>query len=139
MLYRPSALPGTTPPDAGQASKKIWGKRLSRKLKAISLSHRALLAADLAAGRVDVSHFTVVQAAAMTNVSVGYACTAGKLPAEQRKLVERNEVSLSAFHNKPATVTDAMIHKFIAKAGAGRVLDALDQLTAPTTLSSVAA
>jgi hypothetical protein len=125
----------TPEPAGGQVTKKILGEKVARKLKGISASHRALLASDLVNGKVDLSHLTLAQAKAITQVSGGYTATAMRLTVEQRKQVERREVSLSAFHNKPAaSVTEEMISRFIEKAGAGRVLDAIDRLTAPTTL-----
>jgi hypothetical protein len=120
---------------AEQVPRKVLGQKLSRKLKAISPSHRALLTHGLMNGEVELSHITFKQAKVVTEVSVGYANTAGKLTAEQREQVEHG-LSLSGFHNSKQPVTEAMIDKFIARAGAERVLNALDKLTAPVLVAA---
>lgn len=119
---------------AGQDPKirLIDGKRLSRKLAtgAISPSHRALLASELTSGQAAMSHFTGAQAAVVMDVAASYVATAKTLTPEQLEDVKRGRVSLSSFHHNKS-VSDARIERFITKAGADRVLSALDKLTAP--------
>src|SRR5262249_22470888 len=108
--------------------KKISGHQLLRSRQHLSVSHLALLAADLEAGKVEMSRFPRSLAAAATGVSSGYISTAKKLSVEQRAQVERGK-SISAFHNNHQEMTDAAIDRFIAKAGAMRVMNALDRYT----------
>jgi len=77
-----------------------------------------------------MSHFTGAQAAVVMDVAASYVATAKTLTPEQLEDVKRGRVSLSSFHHNKS-VSDARIERFITKAGADRVLSALDKLTAP--------
>jgi hypothetical protein len=123
-------LPSSTT-ETTTAVKKINGQKLSRRAKkGLSPTFLALLALDLTTGAVEMSSFTGTQAKAVTGASASYLTTAKKLTPEQLEDVKRGRVSLSTFHNNK-TVSDARIDRFIAKAGADRVLSAIDKLTAP--------
>ena len=125
----------TPPTNGGQGPvnpvKLISGGKLSRRRKGFSPSHRALLALDIEAGKVRVVNHTRKQARALTGASVGYTNTAAKLTPDQRQKVERGQVSLAAFHNKPRQPTDAALLHYIEKVGANRVMAALDKYTEP--------
>jgi len=124
MLYRPGSAPTSI-----LAARKIEGRKLSRRRKRISPSHKALLALDLMSGTVSVSRFTGAQARVLAGASYGYVATAAKLTPEQRRLVECG-LSLSAFHNRHQP-TDAALDDYIIKVGADRVMEALDRYTQP--------
>jgi hypothetical protein len=91
---------------------------------------RALLAVDLTRGLVEVSHLTPRQARQLVKVSSGYLFTAARLSTAERQQVEEGTVSFSSLHNRPPT--DLAIDRFIARAGADRVMAALDRYTQPS-------
>jgi hypothetical protein len=124
MLFKPENSADARPP---APTKTISGHKLSRCH--MSPARRALLAVDIAAGKVVVDDLTRAQARALTGASVGYVHTAAELTPAQREQVECGLLSLSAIHN--GSPTDAAIDRFVAKAGANRVMAALDRYTQP--------
>jgi hypothetical protein len=124
----------TPPHNGGQGPvtpvRLISGRKLSRRRKGFSPSHRALLALDIETGKARVINHTRKQARALTGASVGYTNTAAKLTPDQRQKVERGQLSLAAFHNKHQP-TDAALLQYIEKVGADRVMAALDRYTEP--------
>jgi hypothetical protein len=93
-------------------------------------TQRALETAELCA-----VGYSFRRARRMTGASYGYASTAVKLSVEQRELVRRGSLSLAQFHAAPP-VSDKTIDRFIAKAGADRVMAALDRFTTPPLIAA---
>jgi hypothetical protein len=80
-------------------------------------------------GVVEISRPTPKQAQLLLKVSKGYFTTAARLSATERQQVEQGTVSFSSLHNRPPTDSD--IDRFIQRAGANRVMAALDRYTQP--------
>lgn len=134
-------IPLTVAMEAAQGGTHIiYGQRLAHRLARINIDWRALLAADMAAGRVNVRGLTLRQAAKLVGVSFGYVHTASKLSPEQRQQVETGKLTVAAVHRPKPALSDADIDAIVAnygidhvvaRLGAHKVMDALDRLTAP--------
>lgn len=105
------------------------GRRLNHLIKQASPRDRALLAVELAQGAVQVVQLTYVQARALTGASSGYVSTTARLTADERVRVARGQLSLARLHRG---LSDKVIDRFIVRAGADRVLAALDRYTQPS-------
>jgi hypothetical protein len=121
---------GQPPPTSAAVPKIVVGKKLSRRRKGISPSHRALLARDLETGRARLcAPLTRKQSLAVTGASNGYTARAAGLTPEERVQVEAGSLSLSSVHNRPPT--DAQIDRLIARVGADRIMKGIDRYTSP--------
>lgn len=111
-----------------KASRNINGRKLSRRLKkGLSPAFRALLAHELETGAV-LHDLTRRQACKLLQVSPSYVATLAKIDPEQRAMIARGQLSLSAIHNK---LTDTDIDRIVAKLGAERIMAAIDRYTQP--------
>src|SRR5262245_16305710 len=98
QLYMSDAGRGKVPV---AATRELNGRKLSRRLKRLTASHRALLALELEIGNARLVCPTRAQARALTGASLGYVITARRLTPAERQLVERGVTSLNSFHNRP--------------------------------------
>jgi hypothetical protein len=115
--------------------RKLTGRQLERELKAMTAAQRALMADDLASGRVVVDRWTRRQARRQTGCSFGYQNTIAHLTPHDRQRVRCGFAKLSDFHNnKPS---EAAIERFLKRADfevAYRVFtQMLEQRTRPGT------
>jgi hypothetical protein len=125
LTYSRGAAPDAIP----SAVREINGRKLAKRCKSLSPAHRALLAVALETGDVRLARLTRAQARLLTGASRGYVVTVRRLTPAERRQVELGLVSLVSLHNRPPT--DADIDRFIRKAGANRVLAAIDRFTSP--------
>jgi hypothetical protein len=113
---------------------RVNGRELARRLKTTTATRRALLAADLSAGRIELHHLTRKQARAIAGCSYGYQNTVEKLDPHQRERVRNGWASLAEFHNRQKT--DDQIDRFIKKVGPDRVFARYEWLTAPVAIAA---
>jgi hypothetical protein len=112
-------------------AKDISGRRLRRRLrKGLSSTHRALLAYELEAGSAWIHHLTRRDACVLTGASASYVATLHQASDEERGRIKSGQLALSVLHNnKPPS--DAYLDRLVVKAGADRVMAALDRYTRP--------
>jgi hypothetical protein len=110
--------------------KDINGRRLQRRLrKGLSPVHRALLAIELESGGACLHHLSRRQAKRLTGANQRHVTSLRQASAEQREQVKRGQLALSSLPNKPPS--DASLDRLVVKAGADRVMAALDRYTRP--------
>jgi hypothetical protein len=128
MVTPASSSPQTS---GTQAVKDISGQRLARRLRReLSPTHRALLAYELEKGTAWIHSLTRRQACRLTGASVAYVVTLQRASDEERGRIKSGQLALSALHNnKPPS--DAYLDRLVVKAGADRVMAALDRYTRP--------
>jgi hypothetical protein len=103
------------------------GRALARLLKASTAAQRALVAADIIDGRLNIVALTQSQVATLCGSSSGYVSTAAHLNARDRSRVRGGVASLATYHLN----NDANVKRMIEHLGADRVFDLLDELTQP--------
>lgn len=109
--------------------KNINGRRLRRRRKGLSPTHRALLAYELEAGGASIHDLTRHDACALTGASRSYVATVFRASDEEREQVKSGQLALAVLHNKPPS--DSYLDRLILKVGADRVMAALDRYTRP--------
>jgi hypothetical protein len=107
----------------------ITGRDLAHKKR--TPTQRALLAADLASGRVIVTGLTLRQATMLTGASPSYASVAARLDGNERIAVARGWRRLLPYSTKPAMptpkpalVNDAELIELVRSVGIDRTLAA---------------
>jgi hypothetical protein len=83
---------------------RIEGRAFNRLLRRSTPSQKAIIAADLHAGRLEIVAPTWSQVLALAGGSYGYAYTAGKRTDAERAAVHCGR-SLSGFHSTPDVFT----------------------------------
>jgi hypothetical protein len=112
--------------------KRIIGVVLQRRLLTISASFRALLSHELQTGEAYLTHLSPRQAAALTATQMSDARVVARATPLESAALRAGKLPLGALRKaQRSTIDDGAIDRFIAKAGAGRVLDRLDHLTKP--------
>ena len=94
----------------------------------LSTAHRAIIAAELTEQR----SFTIRLASDVTCVNRVYVGKVRRMNQADRSRLLRGELALSV--RKPVSVE--RIYRFIQRAGADRVMGAIDTLTAPTAVAA---
>jgi hypothetical protein len=116
--------------------KTIVGRRLAKRLKAISPDFRALLAHELVAGEVALHRLNQAQASALVRVSRRYVSIIHRASPEQREDIKRKRLSIASLYNKRRDLSDDRLERIITAAGPGRVLAILDKMTAPQSVAA---
>jgi hypothetical protein len=104
------------------------------RLRDLPAEKRALLALDLVKGptRAKITH-----AAKAVGLSASYVHTALHATDEERDALASGRITLASLHNRPRPkpiswpLSDFDLERVITGIGIGRVLDALDRMTAP--------
>src|SRR5262245_52326230 len=99
--------------------KNINGRRLRRRRKGLNPTHRALLAYELEVGGASIHDLTRRDACRLTGASVTYVATLCRISDEERERIQRGQLTLSTFQNKPPS--DAYLDRLVLKVGADRV------------------
>lgn len=108
----------------------LQGRALKRLVRAANATERALLAADLEAGRVIVERPTAPQARALAGAGSACFYTARWLSPMDRNAVRGGRLKLSEVRRRREP-SDAKLDRLIARYGANRVMAALDRITRP--------
>jgi hypothetical protein len=110
--------------------KDISGRRLRRRLrKGLNPAHRALLAYELETGGAWLRDLTRRDACVLTGAPASAVATLCRASDEERERIKGGQLALSALHKKPPS--DAYLDRLVVKAGADRVMAALDRYTRP--------
>jgi hypothetical protein len=119
-------------PAKGSSHREVkgTGRRLNRLLKVASARDRALIAADLTQGALQILRPTYAQASALTNVSLGYVTTVSGLTPEERAQLARGLLSLPRLHNRRRR-SNAELDRVVEHYGVEAIWRALDRATAP--------
>lgn len=113
---------------------KLSGAEFTRRVDKSTPTERALLAHDLASGRIELSHFTSHQARALAKCSQAYQYNVSRLSDHERHRLRCRWTTLGELHAK---VCDGAVLRLVRKIGPDRVMRALDIMTTPQ--SAVAA
>lgn len=113
------------------AVKIISGPRLRRRLHRLSAIARADLANEIATGAICVRGMPRSCAAPLTRAKTSDVALVAKVHPENRHLAIAPVIDDLCAEPKPRPVSDGKIARFINEAGAARVLNAIDRLTAP--------
>jgi hypothetical protein len=119
----------------------MLGKDLAERLGQMSPDARAVLALSLTRTR-GVERFTHAQASRLTEVPPYNIALASLATPDEREGLLQGRIKLSDVrkaHTHVREMTDDEIVGFINRADPARVLEMLDQMTAPVPLSLVAA
>ena len=119
----------TAPAEQAPAIRVLSGREFDDHLRNTTAAGRALIAADLVAGRVLVERPTTRQARQLTGASRSYAHTASRLSPMERAAIRSGALSLATVHPRPHPITNKRLEKLIGKIGLARVWDAIDRLT----------
>jgi hypothetical protein len=112
----------------------VTGWKLNRLLHSLDAGGKAMLAADLAAGRLVIVGPTLEQARGLTGASRGYTYTAATLSPTQRQAVRRGHVKLVDIHLRHRSLSDAGIDRLVRRLGPDRLWSAIDRLTSPPSI-----
>ena len=107
------------------------GRDLDRMVRAANPTKRALLAADIEAGRVIIEKLTARQARILARANSPYANAARKLSPTERVACRIGRLNLAEKARERRPISDAKLDKLIRKIGAGRMMAALDRYTSP--------
>jgi hypothetical protein len=107
------------------------GRDLDRMVRAANPTKRALLAADIEAGRVIIEKPTARQARVLARANIPYANAARKLSPTERAACRIGRLNLAEKARERRPISDAKLDKLIGKIGAGRMMAALDRYTSP--------
>lgn len=125
MLYRP---PSSVPSEVVQV---LSGRDLDCVVQASTPTKRALLAADIEAGRVIIERPTARQARVLARANFPYASAARRLSPMERVAARIGRLNLAAKARERRPISDAKLDKLISEIGDERMMAALDRLTAP--------
>jgi len=111
---------------------KIDGRKLAKRRRRISATHRAMLAYQLAHGEVVLSRLTNAQACAIAGANREYVATIAAASDLDRGRVRQGFLPLADLHKRrKQTRSDTAIDRLVERIGPARVMQALDRLTAP--------
>ena len=112
------------------------GRDLDREVRAADPAKRALLAADIEAGRVIVERPTARQARQLTQASTSYQYAARRLSPMERTAARVGRLNLAAKARERRPFPDTKIDKLVKDIGPERFMTALDRLTRPTAIAA---
>ena len=124
MLY----LSTSVPPEVIQVSS---GRDLDRMVRAANPTKRALLAADIEAGKVIIEKPTARQARVLAGANAPYTNAARKLSPTERAACRIGRLNLAEKARERRPITDAKLDSLINRIGADRMMAALDRYTRP--------
>jgi hypothetical protein len=114
----------------------LTGRDLDREVQAADPARRALLAADIEAGRVIVERPTARQARQLTQASSFYQYAARRLSPLERTAARIGRLNLATKARERQPVSDGKVDKLIKEIGADRFMTTLDRLTRPTAIAA---
>ena len=111
----------------------ITGRELAAVIRRASAARRALIAAELAAGRIVLTQPTRRQAQLIASASYCYVSIVARLADCDRERL-RNGAPLAGLshHDMPERV----IERFVVRAGVDRVFNIIDRLTKPQLVAA---
>jgi hypothetical protein len=112
---------------------KITGAELLHRVDKSTPTERALLAHDLASGRIEVAHFTTHQAKVLARCSQAYQYQVSRLSDHERHRLRCRRTTLGELHAK---VCDGAVLRLVKRIGPDRVMRALDIVTAPQAVAA---
>jgi hypothetical protein len=112
----------------------VTGWKLNQLLHSLDAGGKAMLAADLAAGRLVIANPTLEQARGLTGASRGYTHTAATLSPTQRQAVRRGHIKLVDIHLRHRSLSDAGSDRLVRRLGPDRLWSAIDRLTSPPSI-----
>jgi hypothetical protein len=112
----------------------VTGREFNRLLHSLDAAGKAVVAADLAAGRLVIAKPTLEQARGLTGASRGYAHTATTLSPTQRQAVRSGHIKLVDIHLRHPSLSDARIDRLVRRLGPDRLWSAIDRLTSPPSI-----
>jgi hypothetical protein len=129
ILYRAS-------PEEVKAEQRLTWPQLVRRLAAANATEKALIDYDLRTGAiVIVGGLPAGLTQSVTDVPRGYQCTVTGLLPHERLRLRNGWATISEYHNQ-RTLSDAVIERFIVRAGFDRVFAVADRMTAPTAIAA---
>ena len=114
----------------------LSGRELDREVRTATPTKRALLAADVEAGRLLVERPTARQARLITGSSPCYLYAARLLSPMERAAVRTGRASLAAKARERRQLTDSKLDQLVSQLGAERVMAALDRVTRPMAIAA---
>jgi hypothetical protein len=111
--------------------KTIDGCELSRALKKAGVTARSVMASELETGAVALLGMTRQQAVALTGVSSRNVGLVNRASLEDRRALERGSISISNLRRRRRPVSDSDIARYVRRVGPDRILNVVNQLTAP--------
>ena len=112
---------------------KLTGAEFQRRVNKSTPTEKALLAYDLASGRIELSQFTSHQAKGLATCSQAYQYQVSRLTDHERDRLRRRWTTLAELHGK---VCDGAVLRLVKRIGPDRVLRALDIVTAPQAVAA---
>ena len=116
------------------AIKVVTGREFNQLLRSLDAAGKAVITADLAAGRLVIANPTLEQARGLTGASRGYAHTATTLSPTQRQAVRSGHIKLVDIHLRHPSLSDAGIDRLVRRLGPDRLWSAIDRLTSPPSI-----
>jgi hypothetical protein len=112
----------------------VTGRAFNRLLRSLDAGGKAVVAADLAAGRLVIANPTLEQARGLAGASRGYTHTASTLSPTQRQAVRYGHIKLVDIHLRHPSLSDAGIDRLVRRLGPDRLWSAIDRLTSPPSI-----